>query len=214
MSRKSLAYLILLLVLLLDQGSKIWVKTHMAYGEEIAILGCDRALIHFVENNGMAFGMSFGGAYGKVALTLFRLLAVSCLGYYLGLLVRARPGRRILIGFTLVLAGAIGNIIDSLFYGVLFSGSTYHSGPATLLPEGGGYAPLFFGRVVDMLYFPLAYGVYPAWVPWLGGQSYLFFRPVFNVADVAICSGVVLLLVGYYSRSPKRPQTDGSPESY
>ena len=223
MTRKFLAYSLPLLVLLLDQGSKIWVKTHLAYGEEIAILGWDRALIHFVENNGMAFGLSFGGAAGKIALTGFRLLAVGLLGYYLGHIIRSGVSRRFLVGFALVLGGAIGNIIDSVFYGVLFSESTYHSGPATFLPEGGGYAPLFFGRVVDMLYLPLAYGVYPEWVPWLGGRAFLFFRPVFNVADVAICTGVVLLLLSYYrTTKPKGhqtkrpltpPRTGGSPES-
>ena len=200
MSRKALVLVILLTVLLADQALKIWVKTHLHYGEEFEIFGWDRALIHFVENNGMAFGLSLGGRLGKLALTAFRVLAVALLGYYLLRLLREGAGRRLLMAFACIEAGALGNIIDSVFYGVLFSESGPHTGVATFLPPEGGYEQLFFGRVVDMFYFPLFYGVYPEWVPWLGGRAYLFFRPIFNIADVSITVGVVLLLAVYYLR--------------
>ena len=200
MSRKATVLLLLLLVLLLDQGLKVWVKTHMAYGEEFGILGADRALIHFVENNGMAFGLSFGGRIGKLVLTLFRLGAVVVLGVYLTELLRRRSSGLLITAFTFILAGAVGNIIDSLFYGVLFSASLPGGEVAEFLPAGGGYEQLFFGRVVDMFYFPLFYGVYPDWIPLVGGSAYLFFRPIFNVADVSISVGVVLLLLYYYRK--------------
>ena len=197
MSRKNWVLLIFFLVLLVDQSVKIWVKTHMAYGEEIQIFGWDRALIHFVENDGMAFGLSLGGKNGKLLLSLFRIAAVSVLFLYLRQLLEERTDRRLLVGFTLILSGAVGNIIDSVLYGKIFSASTFDSGPALLFPEEGGYAPLLFGRVVDMLYFPLFYGTYPEWLPFFGGKAYLLFRPVFNIADVAISLGVLALLWFY-----------------
>lgn len=211
MSRKQIVGWSIGAVLLADQALKIWVKTHMAYGEEIQLLGWDRALIHFVENNGMAFGISLGGAYGKLFLTVFRIAAVGFLAYYLRRLLQTKASRALLLGFALVLAGAVGNIIDSVFYGVLFSESSFHGGPAELFPADGGYAPLLYGRVVDMFYFPLAYGVYPEWVPFFGGDSYLFFRPVFNIADVAITVGVVLLLFSYLrgGRKPDESAAEG-----
>ena len=205
MTRKQAVVLTLFLVLLADQALKIWVKTHMAYGEEIQLFGWDRALIHFVENNGMAFGLSFGGNYGKLILTLFRVTAVSFLFFYLARLIRESAPRRLLVGFSLIQAGALGNIIDSVLYGVIFSESSFHGGVAEIFPEGGGYAPLLYGRVVDMLYFPLIYGTYPRWVPFVGGDSYLFFRPVFNLADLAISLGVILLLYYYFALAGKTP---------
>ncbi|MFK8162210.1 MAG: lipoprotein signal peptidase [Lewinella sp.] len=206
MNRKSLVSLTLFLVLLLDQGLKIWVKTHMAYGEEFQLFGSGGALIHFVENNGMAFGLSLGAKYGKLFLTLFRITAVSFLFVYLFRLMRDKAEKTLLLGFSLIQAGALGNIIDSVFYGYIFSESSFHGGVATMFPAEGGYAPLLYGRVVDMLYFPLFYGTYPEWVPVLGGQSYLFFRPVFNIADVAISAGVLLLLYFYFTNILRKKQ--------
>jgi len=206
MNRKSLVSLTLFLVLLLDQGLKIWVKTHMAYGEEFQLFGSGGALIHFVENNGMAFGLSLGAKYGKLFLTLFRITAVSFLFVYLFRLMRDKAEKTLLLGFSLIQAGALGNIIDSVFYGYIFSESSFHGGVATMFPAEGGYAPLLYGRVVDMLYFPLFYGTYPEWGPVLGGQSYLFFRPVFNIADVAISAGVLLLLYFYFTNILRKKQ--------
>ena len=187
--------LIVLAILLVDQASKIWVKTHMEYGQEFQIFGLPWALIHFVENNGMAFGISMGGEYGKLLLSLFRIVAVGFLLFFIRKLIQEKAGMRMLSGFALILAGAIGNILDSAFYGMIFSESPYYGGLATLFPPEGGYAGFLHGRVVDMLYFPVIKGTWPEWVPYLGGQYFLFFKPVFNVADMAITTGVFQIIL-------------------
>jgi len=186
---------IVLLVLILDQTLKIWVKTTLAHGDSIFLFGWERAQIHFVENNGMAFGLALGGEYGKLALSLFRILAVSFLIYYLRILIKNKAPFGLLFSFACILAGAIGNIIDSAFYGLIFSESCYHCGIAELFPEGGGYAGFLHGRVVDMLYFPVLRGNYPDWFPLWGGESFTFFSPVFNLADTAITVGVLYILL-------------------
>jgi signal peptidase II len=186
---------VVLIVLVVDQSVKFWIKTNLSIGEELYPLGVDWAVIHFVENPGMAFGLTFGGEYGKLALSLFRIIAVILLGFYLRWLYQERVASILLAGFGLILAGALGNIIDSAFYGLIFSESTYHGNPAILFPPDGGYAGFLHGKVVDMLYFPIAEGYFPDWFPLWSGEPYQFFRPVFNVADMAISLGVLLVLI-------------------
>ena len=187
-----------LIVLVLDQWLKIWVKTNMEYGSEFRIMGLDWARIHFVENEGMAFGISLGGNTGKLLLSCFRILAVGFLIYIIYKLIRSRESTGLLICFSLILAGAIGNILDSAFYGLIFTESYYQGGLAQYNPAQG-YAPFLFGRVVDMFYFPLIDTYWPDWMPLVGGRPFQFFRPVFNVADTAISSGVIALLLFFRS---------------
>jgi signal peptidase II len=184
--------LLIFLVLLIDQTFKIWIKTHMMLGQEIHVLG-NWFIIHFTENNGMAFGFEFGGNWGKLALSLFRIAAISAIGYYLYQLIKSKANNGLILCLALILAGAIGNMIDSAFYGVIFNESYFQL--AQLFPQGGGYAGFLNGRVVDMLYFPIIHGHFPAWLPFWSGEEFLFFRPVFNISDSSITVGVALLLI-------------------
>jgi signal peptidase II len=179
-------------VLLVDQASKFWVKTSMYLNQEIKVFG-DWAIIHFTENPGMAFGMEFGGDYGKLALSLFRIVAVFALAYYIYFLIQKNSPRGLVIAITLIFAGAIGNIIDSVFYGIIFSDSHYQI--AEFLPAEGGYGKWLHGRVVDMIYLPIIKGTMPQWVPGMGGDYFIFFRPIFNLADTAISVGVGIILL-------------------
>jgi len=181
------------IVLVIDQVVKIWVKTHMTLGQEIHMAG-NWAILHFTENNGMAFGMQFAGDYGKLFLSLFRILAVIFLVWYIYHLTRKKEKFGLIFCFSLILAGAVGNIIDSAFYGMIFSESTYFD-LARLFPPEGGYSSFLHGKVVDMFYFPILEGTYPSWVPFWGGDEFQFFRPVFNVADSAITTGVLSLVI-------------------
>lgn len=185
--------LFIVLVLLVDQIVKIWIKTHMTIGESIPILG-DWFQIYFIENNGMAFGMQFGGSAGKLMLSLFRIVLIGVIIVYIRKLLKEKAPTGVLVGVSLILVGAVGNVIDSMFYGLVFSESTFTS-VATLFPEGGGYSGFLHGKVVDMLYFPVINTTLPSWVPFWGGNDFLFFRPIFNIADSCITTGVAYLLL-------------------
>lgn len=190
------ALLLAFLVLLADQALKVWVKLSFHLGESLSLCGrgCHWAYLQFVENRGMAFGMEFGGDTGKVTLTLFRIVAVVGIGYLMVRSARRQGSTRITTSLALVFAGALGNIIDSTFYGVLFSASLPYE-KAVFLPADGGYSSLLHGAVVDMFYFPIWHGHFPQWFPVWGGQEFEFFRPVFNIADAAITIGIVMLLL-------------------
>ncbi len=166
----------------------------MALGDEFRIAG-NWFIIHFVENNGMAFGFEFAGAYGKMFLSLFRIVAVIGIGWYLLHLLKKNLPLGFLVSIALIFSGAMGNIIDSVFYGVIFDHS--YGQVASLFPEGGGYSSLLHGKVVDMFYFPIINGFYPDWVPLLGGREFVFFRPVFNIADSSISLGIFSILLFY-----------------
>jgi len=190
---------VILLVLILDQALKFYIKLNFSIGGGFDIMGLPWAKLHFVENPGMAFGLSFGGEIGKYALSIFRIIMVGFLIYILRSILEQSDSLGLQISFALIIAGAIGNILDSAFYGLIFSSSGYHQGVAELFPEGGGYAAFLQGKVVDMFYFPLIRSNYPEWFPFLGGKDFLFFRPVFNVADSAISIGVVSILLFFRS---------------
>jgi len=181
--------LLIILVLVIDQALKVWIKTNMMLGQEIAFF--DWFIIHFTENKGMAFGMEFGGNIGKYILSIFRMIAIAAIGFYLTRLVELNTKKGIVFSIALILAGAIGNMIDSAFYGLIFSESY---GQVASVFEGG-YSGILQGKVVDMFYFPLFKGVLPSWIPFKGGDYFIFFRPVFNIADAAISVGVINLLL-------------------
>jgi len=185
------ALFIIFSVLLIDQISKIWIKTHMFPGEEFRIFNW--FYIHFTENNGMAFGFEFGGVAGKAFLSIFRIVASLGIGWYLFTLIKKNAHPGIITCFALIFAGAVGNIIDSTFYGIIFSDDTYNI--SRLFPEEGGYSGFLHGRVVDMLYFPIINAHFPEWIPLIGGSSFQFFRPIFNVADSSITIGVLLFII-------------------
>lgn len=195
MSRSVKSLIIIFSILIADQVLKFWIKTNLSIGDEIVVFK-DWFILHFVENNGMAFGFEFAGEYGKMFLSVFRILAVIAIGWYLFKLAKQKEiPFGFIVSISLIFAGAIGNIIDSLFYGIIFNES--YGQVATLFPEGGGYSNFLHGRVVDMFYFPLIEGRYPEWLPKVGGNPFIFFRPVFNIADSAITVGIFSILLFY-----------------
>lgn len=201
MKGKHVAILIIS-ILLADQLLKFYIKTTYYLGEEHNILG-DWFRLHFVENEGMAWGWQFGGDWGKIVLTLFRLIAVVFGTFYLRTIIRKKYHTGFIVCASLIYAGAVGNLIDSMFYGLIFSSSEPYL-IAQLFPQGGGYANFLHGKVVDMLYFPIITNAkYPTWFPFWGGQDFEFFRPVFNLADASISSGVIALLLWQRKFFPK-----------
>ena len=195
MSKTTKSIVIIFFILIVDQVLKIWIKTNLSIGDEIVVFK-NWFILHFVENNGMAFGFEFAGEYGKMFLSIFRILAVIAIGWYLFKLAKQKEiPFGFIVSVSLIFAGAIGNIIDSLFYGIIFNHS--YGQVAALFPEGGGYSSFLHGRVVDMFYFPLIEGRYPSWFPFWGGNEFIFFRPVFNIADSSITVGIFSILLFY-----------------
>ena len=214
LSNGKLSALIIALVIVIDQALKIWVKTHFFYGEEFVITSWFRLL--FIENNGMAFGMELGS---KLLLTLFRIVAACAFIYYLWRLRNSTSvPRGYIVCIALITAGALGNVIDCIAYGLIFN-NPMPPQVAQLFPPDGGYSTLFNGRVVDMLYFPLFEGNLPAWLPWVGGQHFVFFQPIFNIADAALSVSVIVLIL-FYARhlagnkeAEAEAETDGTDET-
>ncbi|MBE9469193.1 MAG: lipoprotein signal peptidase [Bacteroidetes bacterium] len=207
-SKSKLAILTVFIILFLDQSLKIWIKTHMFLGQEIHVFG-NWFIIHFTENNGMAFGYEFAGNFGKIFLSLFRIFAVAIIAWYLHKLIKSNAPTIVVICVSLIFAGAIGNIIDSAFYGMIFNESYYQI--ASLFPEGGGYSSFLHGKVVDMLYFPVISGHFPQWFPFWKSQEFIFFRPIFNIADSSISIGVFLIIFfqrKFFKDYDKKPKNE------
>jgi signal peptidase II len=199
------ALIIFFIVIFIDQTVKFYIKTHFYFQEQVSMFGeSEWAYLHFTENNGMAFGMELEGSYGKLILSIFRILAVAGIGWYLWDLIKKKAHGGLVTAIAFIFAGAIGNIIDSAFYGLIFSDSKYSFEAAIFLPPEGGYAGFLHGKVVDMFYFPMVDWQMPEWVPFWGGENCTFFSPVFNVADTAITIGVVMIILFQKKYFPKK----------
>jgi len=200
-------FLIIALIIIADQALKIWIKTTYPIGDT-KLTGLSWFRLHFIENPGMAWGWEFGGDWGKMLLTLFRLAAVIFGTWYFGKIVKKHYSRGFIVCAALIYAGALGNLLDSMFYGLIFEESTY-SHVAQIFPAQG-YAGFLHGRVVDMLYFPIIKSHYPSWFPFVGGDEFEFFSPIFNIADASISVGVITLLV-FQKRFFKKQKPDTHP---
>lgn len=187
--------IVILAIIIADQALKIWVKTSMNYGQQIYLLG--RFLrLYFIENEGMAWGWKFGGDWGKLALTIFRLIAVIFGVFYIKSIVQKKYHRGFILCVSMIFAGALGNLIDSMFYGMIFSRSDDGLPLAQMFPQGGGYAGFLHGKVVDMIYAPIIENkTLPSWIPFWGGERFTFFSPIFNIADASISVGVIAILI-------------------
>lgn len=204
---------LILAILFIDQVFKIWIKTNFHIGEEISLIG-NWAKLHFIENEGMAFGMSFGGEFGKLALTLFRIIASVLIFIYLRKIIDKKESKLNICSISLIFAGAVGNIIDSIFYGIVFSESTYFS-IAEIFPSNGGYGTLLHGKVVDMFYFPIINTSFPTWMPFIGGEPFTFFNAIFNIADISISVGVGLLVISllFFQKKEENIEKDNIKDS-
>ncbi|MDY2586310.1 lipoprotein signal peptidase [Winogradskyella aquimaris] len=207
------ASIIIIFILLIDQISKIYIKTHFAINDSITVFSWFK--IDFIENDGMAWGTKLSDFFdfisdktAKLTLTLFRIVAVTAIGFWLVDVIKKQKSKILIFAISIIFAGALGNILDSVFYGILFSDS--HMQVATFLPDEGGYAGVFYGNVVDMLHFPIWSGVLPEWLPFIGGKYFSFFDPVFNVADVAISTGIGILIVFNKKAFKEEIKTDKS----
>jgi signal peptidase II len=187
------AVLIILLIIIADQALKIWIKTTFPFGHVMDVMGLKWFKLYFIENEGMAWGWKFGGEWGKMLLTLFRLVAVLFGTWYLGRIIKQKYSRGFILCACLIYAGALGNLIDSMFYGLIFEDSSYVHVAKMFPPKG--YAGFLHGKVVDMLYFPIVHSTVPNWVPFVGGNDFEFFSPIFNIADASISVGVITLLI-------------------
>ena len=192
MSLRNKAIALVLTIIIADQVLKIWIKTNMIIGQEFSLFG-SWGLIYFIENNGMAFGMELGGEIGKLILSLFRIVAIVGIGWALNSGINKQAHIGLILAGSAIFAGAIGNMIDSAFYGMIFSESYFQ--PATIFPPEGGYSSFLHGRVVDMFYFPVIDTHWPDWSPIKAGEPFVFFRPVFNIADSAITCGVISIIL-------------------
>ena len=201
---------ILAAILIVDQVVKIMVKTHMHIGEDIPLIG-EWCRLHFIENEGFAFGTSFGGTIGKYFLTMFRIVASVAIGWIIVNQIKKNGRTSLILCLTLILAGAVGNIIDCCFYGLIFNESYYDI--AVLFPPEGGYAPFLQGKVVDMFYFPLFEFDWPQWMPFVGGNHFEFFSAIFNVADSAITIGVIWLLIDQIFLVPSKKKAEEEEKS-
>jgi signal peptidase II len=207
------AILIILLIIIADQALKIWIKTTFPFGHVMDVMGLRWFKLYFIENEGMAWGWKFGGEWGKMILTLFRLVAVLFGTWYLGKIIKQKYSRGFILCACLIYAGALGNLIDSMFYGLIFEESSYVHVAKMFPPKG--YAGFLHGKVVDMLYFPMVHSTVPNWVPFVGGNDFEFFSPIFNIADASISVGVITLLIfqkrffrKHHSEEPPTVQTN------
>lgn len=214
------AILIILLIILADQALKIYIKTHFLMGEHVNLLGFKWSQLYFIENEGMAWGWKWGGSWGKMALTLFRLGAVIFGTWYLVRIVRHRYSRGFIVCAALIYAGALGNLLDSMFYGMIFDkgmmydavSNSYIYYPGVAKFTAHGYQSFLHGNVVDMLYFPIIHSSFPSWFPFVGGKEFEFFSPIFNIADASISIGVITLLL-FQKRFVRRKHVEEHPQT-
>jgi signal peptidase II len=213
MNKKALiAIATVVIIILLDQVLKVWVKTHMMLGDQIPLIG-NFVVMHFTENSGMAFGLEWGGVIGKYFLSIFRIVFSGYIVYYIYKLIKEGASTYLILFVSMILAGAIGNVLDCMFYGLIFSESPHfmgHQMAARFTPFGEGYGTFLQGKVVDMIFCPIYHGTYPAWVPVLGGQELIFFQFIFNIADSAISVGIFFIFIFQNTFFPK-PETISSP---